>query len=770
MNSSKTCAYAVALVLSAAASQALAQGADKGDILEEVTITAQKRAENLQEVPLSVTAISTEQLETRGIESITGLNAIAPNVMFRGNPGNKLISTVGIRGSVTGQPAIWVDASVGLYLNGVYLGKSQGSVFDVVDLERVEVLRGPQGTLFGRNTEGGAINFITRAPSGEFGGKASVEFGDYNRKVGRLMVDLPKFGIASASIGLRKEQQDGWAKNLTGPDLGAVDSEAARVAVDLEFSDDLKVGYSFDYSKADNTPTVSSLYALSGWGGTFPSVFGAGIGGAIVRGATPYVVTQRPTTVSTNGGPIWERGRTSAHSLTVDYQLSENQQLKYIFADRKMKFGDSQDIDGMPLASVATGFPAPFPAAWGMSAYYNRNTEYQQRSHELQWTGSAGSLKWVAGLYHFTDDGTTRGSQLFTLFGQGPQQSNYSVNTTAKAAFAQADWSITDRTTLTLGIRTTKEDRGGWTERYNTAGFAGARTTDILPFIAYNDSFSGTTPMGSVSFKLSDTVNAYVRVAKGFKSGGFSAELAIPAVATTPYQPQTSVSKEIGVKATMLDGRARLNVALFDNKISDLQLTQLVPATTQSFLTNAGEAVYRGFEIEGALVIKEGWRIQGSYGYLNTRFNKFLDNALRLPGRPIIDTASNRLSPYAPRNTVNLNLDGRLWQTPVGPLRLILDYSSTSKMNLYAVNKSLTAANAGGSYVVGVDSVPATRMVNARLLLSDVAMGGGTGEFFIAAKNLTDEARQLQGIDFSMFRNAAWQEPRVYSAGFSYKW
>ena len=767
MNSSKTCAYAVALVLSAAASQALAEAADKGDILEEVTITAQKRAENLQEVPLSVTAISTEQLETRGIESVTGLNAIAPNVMFRGNPGNKLISTVGIRGSVTGQPAIWVDASVGLYLNGVYLGKSQGSVFDVVDLERVEVLRGPQGTLFGRNTEGGAINFITRAPSGEFGGKASVEFGDYGRKVGRLMVDLPKFGIASASIGLRKEQQDGWAKNLTGPDLGAVDSEAARVAVDLDFTDDLKVGYSFDYSKADNTPTPSSLFAVSGWGGTFPSVFGPFVGGAIQAAATPYVRTQRPETVSTNGGPIWERGRTAAHSLTVGYQLSDSQELKYIFADRKMKFGDSQDIDGMPLASITL---IPNVLNWGMSAYYNRNTEYQQRSHELQWTGSAGSFKWVAGLYYFTDDGTTRGAQLFTLFGQGPQQSNYSVNTKAKAAFAQADWSLTERTTLTLGIRTTKEDRGGWTHRYNTAGFGGARTTDILPFTAYSDSFSGTTPMGSLSFKVADNVNAYVRVAKGFKSGGFSAELAIPAVATTPYQPQTSVSKEVGVKATMLDGRARLNVALFDNKISNLQLTQLVPATTQSFLTNAGEAVYKGFEIEGALVVKDGWRVQGSYGYLTTRFNKFMDNALRLPGRPLIDTASNRLSPYAPRNTVNLNLDGRLWQTPVGPLRLILDYSSTSSMHLYPVNKSLTAANAGGSYVKGIDSVPATRMVNARLLLSDVAMGGGTGEFFIAAKNLTDEARQLQGIDFSMFRNAAWQEPRVYSAGFSYKW
>ena len=763
MKSTNHCAYAVALVLAAAAAQAVAAD-DKGDVLEEVTITAQKRSENLQEVPLSVTAIGAEQLEVRGIESVSGLNAIAPNVLFRSNPGAKLISTVGIRGSVTGQPAIWVDAAVGLYLNGIYLGKTQGSVFDVVDIERIEVLRGPQGTLFGRNTEGGAINFITRAPSGEFGGKVSAEVGEFSRAVGRLNVDLPKMGIVSASIGVRKEKQDGWAKNLSGPAMGAVDSDAARVALNFDVSDDLQIGYSFDYSKQNNTPTPSTLFAVNGWGGTFPSVFGAFLGGAIQRAALPYVRTSRPTTVSTNGGIIYERAKSSAHSLTVDYKLSEDQSLKYIFADRKMYFSDSQDIDGMPLDSITV---IPGVLTWGMSAYYNRSTNYQQRSHELQWTGSAGDFKWVAGLYHFTDDGETNGAQLFTLFGQGPQRSNYAVDTTAKAAFAQADYTL-GNFTLTAGIRTTKEDRGGWTHRYNTAGFGGARTTDILPFTSYSDSFSGTTPMGSIAYKVNEDINVYVRAAKGFKSGGFSAELAIPAVATTPYQPQTSLSKEIGIKATLLGGKARINAAFFHNNIKNLQITQLIPATTQSYLTNAGEAVYKGFEAEAQFVIADGWRVQASYGYLSTEFKKYLDNSFR-PGRPIIDTASNRLAAYAPRNTVNLGLDGRLLETSFGNLRIVADYSFTSAMNLYTVNKTLAAPNAGGSYVVGTDSVPATRMLNARLILSDIPTGAGTADVYIAAKNLTDESRQLQGIDFSMFRNATWQEPRQFSLGVNYK-
>jgi len=202
--------------------------------------------------------------------------------------------------------------------------------------------------------------------------------------------------------------------------------------------------------------------------------------------------------------------------------------------------------------------------------------------------------------------------------------------------------------------------------------------------------------------------------------------------------------------------------------VKDLQITQLIPATTQSYLTNAGEAVYKGFEAEAQLLITDGWRVQASYGYLTTDFKKYLDNSFR-PGRPIIDTASNRLAAYAPRNTVNLNLDGRLFETKLGAVRLIADYTFTSAMNLYAVNKSLSAPNAGGSYVVGTDSVPATRMLNARLILSDVAVGNATADFFVAVRNVTDESRQLQGIDFSMFRNATWQEPRMFSAGVTYK-
>jgi len=793
-----------------AASSALAGAQESQRIaLEEVIVTAQKRAENLQEVPLSISAIGAQELDNRGIESLGDLNAVAPNVMMRENPGARLISTIAIRGSGQGQPAIWIDAPVGIYLNGIYLGKTQGSVFDVVDIERVEVLRGPQGTLFGRNTEGGAVNFVTRRPSGEASGSARLELGNYDRKVARLQMDLPKMGDTSISFGARKERADGWATNLTGPDMGSNDNEAFRVSAMWEPTDRLTAVYDFDYTHTDQTPTVTSLYAVSGWAGTFPSIFNQSfpqelapgvvatiavpLGTDIQNAVLPYVQTSRPKTVSTNVAPgqrdVYEYNRGRSHAITLEYDLTDQDQLKYIGAQRSMNFEDSQDIDGTPIVAITSGavFPdgvpafgipagspagAPFP--YGMSASYNRKTDYEQLSHELQWIATRDRMNWVAGLYYFEDEGETNGSQSFTLFSQPPQQSNYAADTEAWAVFGQLDYQVTDQLTATVGVRYTEEKRSGWTHRFLTNGFGGAALPDgdlapgQLPYTSYNATFDDTSPMVALSYQLNDDINLYARMANGFKSGGFSSELANPAV-DTPFQPQTSLSTEIGMKSEWLDGRARLNVAVFSNAVEDLHITQLLPGTTQSLVTNAGESTYQGAEIEFQVQLTENWRVSGNYGYLDASFDKYLDNSFA-PGRPIIDTASNRLPGYAPENTYSLQLDGTLAQLSVGEVKLLLDYSFTDDMYLYAVNKTLASPNAGGSYIASVDGIPSTTNLNARLSLSDVNVGDGTMDFAFFVRNATDEDKQVQGIDFSMFRTANWQAPRTYVFSATYNW
>lgn len=742
-------------------------GQSKSSGLEEIVVTAQKREQRLLDVPIAITAISADQLEARGVTSASGLGGLAPNLFYRSNPGSRSIPTIGIRGSITGQPAIWVDPPVGMYIDGVYLGKSQGSVFDIVDLERVEVLRGPQGTLFGRNTEGGAINFVTRKPSGEFKGKANIEYGEYNRRVIGMNVDLPKISIASISLAARKELQNGWVKNDNEADLGKTNRLSLRAAARFELGEKLTADYVFDYSKTRDTPNPTSLFALSGWSGTFPSVFGANIGNAIQGALQPYVQNTRPKRMSTNAGfPLFTNMTSKGHAVTLDYEATDNLDLKYIFSHRSMHYNDSGDLDGSPLTSVnvSPGFN------WGLQAYFNRNTHYRQTSHELQAIGSAldDDLKYVVGLYHFKDDGTTKGAQIFTLFGTGPVRSEYASDTTAKAIYAQIDYNILERLTVTAGIRYTSERKGGWTHRYNTQGFDGPFLSEIFPYIAYSAKFSGTTPVAALSYKATDDINIYARVARGFKSGGFSSELSDLRV-INPYKPQKSLSMELGMKSRLLDNRATLNLAYFRNRISDQQLTQLLPASTQSFLSNAGKSTYQGIEVEAAAQIADGWNVQLGYGYLDTKFNKYLDNSFA-PGRPIIDTASNRLAPYAPKHSININVDGELLKTEYGRLHLITDYTYVSKTYLYPVNKSLTAPNAGGSYVAALDGLPALPNLNMRLALSDIPIGQGSAEISLFVKNVTNVDKQVQGIDFGMYRSANWNDPRTFTGTITYKW
>ena len=758
---------------------AYAGGAFAQSQIEEVIVTAQKRQEKLQDVPLSITAISGAQLETRGIEGLANLNALAPNLMYRSNNTSNLISTVGLRGSVQGQPAIWVDPPVGMYVDGIYIGKTQGAVFDVVEVERIEVLRGPQGTLFGRNTEGGAVNFVSRRPTGVWGGSVGLEVGNYKHSVERIALDLPKMGIASVSLGVRKEDRDGVIKNPNGPDWSSRDKTAYRLAATLDFTKDLKVDYTYDKSEADNGPPVTTLKSLSGWAGSlknfwlpYASVFGGtavvtALGNAQHNAMLPYLRSSAPSKLAANGyAGLWERLDAEGHALTASYKLNDNHTLKYIFAKREMRYNDRNDIDGTPLASVQV-----FPGFnWGMNMYYDRTTDYDQKSHELQWIGNAGPVKFVLGAYWFKDDGVTRGPQDFGFFGTPFVRSDYSAKTDAKAVFGQVDYAVTDSLTATLGLRRTEEEKKGWTHRFNTTGFNGPFKSNGFGRVDYSEDFSGNTPMAALAYKLDATTSGYARTAEGWKSGGFSTELPAWSV-LAPYKPQKSKSIELGVKKTFLNNRAQINAAVFQTKITDQQLTRLAPASTESIMANAGKSTYKGLELEGAIVPVDGWKIQASYGYLKTEFDKYMDNALNIPGRPLIDTASNREAPWAPKHTFSLNIDGRLAKTAWGTLRGIVDFSYTAETYLYACNKSLTAANAGGSYLCRDVKMPALENVNARLLLAGLPIGGpGSADISLWVKNLTDKQKQIGGIDFGMIRTANWQEPRTYGLSFNYKW
>lgn len=503
-------------------------------VLEEVIVTAQRRAQNVQKVPIAVSALDAPQLSTRRINNVSDLGAVAPNITLANIPGNATSFAIAIRGANNFNPGPYWDEPVGIYVDGVYLGKTQGNVFDLLDLDRIEVLRGPQGTLFGRNTMAGAINLVTRPPSGRFSGQVAVESGNFDREVGRVTMDLPAMGRLRAALGARAERRDGWVSTTGGspePELNNRHSDAAFAALAYDVTDSLKLNYRFDYTKIDqhglyNQPVRSEVAQFFG-----------------IPGIEARQGRQRTASINS---PDFERSRIEGNSLTATWNLGDAGTLKYIGAYREMKWHDGLDLDGSPVLFVQT----------------ENRTRYRQASHELQYLGSHDRWNWVGGLYYFSDDGYTFNPQTYFLtFALQTFDSRYGYGTRSRAAYAQADYRLTDRLTFTAGLRHTIEDKRG--SRFQELVDFGLVT--IPEGTAASAEFSSTTPALALAYQVADNNMIYFRYAKGFLAGGFNGEALSVLSATTPYKPQSQHSYEIGSKNLLLGGRLTLNANIFCN-------------------------------------------------------------------------------------------------------------------------------------------------------------------------------------------------------------
>ncbi|HRD84027.1 MAG TPA: TonB-dependent receptor [Rubrivivax sp.] len=423
---------------------------------------------------------------------------------------------------MTTNPALFWEPTVGMYLDGVYIGKMQGSVFELVDLERVAVLRGPQGTVYGRNTLAGAINLVTPRPSGALGGSATLEIGNYGARTGKVSLDLPKLGIVSASVGLRTEQHDGWVKTAPGSsveELNNRDTRGGRVALDFDLGRNLTLGYRYDTSKADQNSRFSQVVRSTvGQDFGFPGI----------------VVSQGRQTRVAIDGPSFEKLGLDGHALTAERKLGENHTLKYTWAKRDMDWKDALDLDGSPVSF----------------AHPQRLSTYGQNSHEPQLVGSAGRVYYVAGLYACEDDGFTNNPQSF--FGGGfTFDSRYGFTTRADSVYGLADFKVSSALTLTGGLRHTRERKT--VNRLLPSGGA-----VLIPAgTTASAHFSSTTPLLSAGWKFDEQLSAYARCAAGFKSGGFNGEAQTAAETITPFRPEKVKSLEVGLKSTLWQGRAQ---------------------------------------------------------------------------------------------------------------------------------------------------------------------------------------------------------------------
>lgn len=726
-----------------------------GTGLEEVVVTAQRRAEKLQDVPIAITALTARQLEARGITSIDSLNAMAPNLQVSYTPGNTTAAQIAIRGGVTVNPALTWEPTVGIYLDGVYIGKTQGSVFDIVDLERVEVLRGPQGTLYGRNTLAGALNLVTRPPSGEMSGTANVSVGNYNYRQGRLTLDLPKVGIASVGIGLRKAVRDGWIDVVPatpgGPvpvdELNDLDTTSARLAVRLDFSDKIVGDYRFDYSDVDQNTSHSQLTrADAAFFGFFAGIPGVG---PRIASVPDYVSQDRETRASIDGA-VFEESTIQGHSFTLAWELGDSTSFKSISAYRKLQWDDLLDLDGSPIDV----------------AHSSRLSDYDSLSQELQLLGRGDRYRYVAGLYYFEDDGFTNNPlHFFGEFGGPPIDSRYGFTTQAWSAYTQVDFDLTDRLTLSGGLRYTNEKKD-IDRSYSDVTIP---VPNIFTATAAG-TFSDVTPLAIVAFKATDSINLYAKYSEGFKSGGFNGEAVSVAETRAPYQAETIESVEFGAKTTLADGRAILNIAAFQNRHDDMQLSVFVGTAAASVIRNAGKATIRGFEVEGVFQPIDAIRLGLSYGYLDPEYDEFFEDVGTPPVRR--NVADNRVFPHTPENTFSANIEADIAQTRYGVWRAIVDYSYTDEFYLYPY--ALIPENPATQQTAGDTLIKGYGLLNARLQLAGMQLGGMDVAATLWAKNLTDEEYVANRIDFGpAFGNLTqsyFGMPRTYGLELNARW
>ncbi len=394
--------------------------------LEEVIVTAQKREQDLQDTPIAVSAFNAEAITDQGINDISDVSQFAPNVEIVESPGGSTGATIAIRGSTTINPAVVFEPTVGIYVDGVFVAKNAGGLFDVAELERIEVLRGPQGTLYGKNTVGGAINLITRKPGEEFGGTLRLGVGNYGYKDGFLSVDTGRLGdMAAFNISMNVRQRDGFYKNNSTNDAAAdefkkLDTKAMRIAGLFDLSDSLEAYYTFDKNKRDNTPAFGQLETLSD-------------------------PVDRDEEGPLNGA-FEDTSDNYGHALTLTYDLSDSVTMKSISAYRSMEFVDGGEVDG---TDVASGSFAVF--------HTRREVTSDQVSQELQWVGSADNFDYVLGAYYFNEDSDAKNPYKTTFTGSENVENNYGVDGTSYALYGQADYYLDDVWTLTGGLRWTRE-------------------------------------------------------------------------------------------------------------------------------------------------------------------------------------------------------------------------------------------------------------------------------------------------------------------------
>jgi iron complex outermembrane receptor protein len=764
-NKTERRSWRIGLTLACAASplavaQAQQDGAGAGPVLEEVTVTARKRAENIQDTPVAVTALNAEMLEAHQIVNIADVGKLTPNASFESGAnigGSSSAATFFIRGVGQTDFNLTIDPGVGLYVDGVYMSRSIGALLETLDLEQVEVLRGPQGTLFGKNTIGGAVVLTSKRPSKEFGASVDMTTGSYGRIDTHGMLNIPLNDKLAIRLTASEQRREGYVDRLVdGGRMGNKHADSGRLQVKYDPTDDITLDLSVDGTRTREQGMPVVLLAANP-ASTFASFSNFALNGATCftpptgfpvpdapQCFTSQWVTHDPYKTWAGGGNFSDLNLWGT-ALTAEWRLSQVD-IKLISSVRHLNSAFSLSTGGAPMVTSIT-----------------RN-DYSQRqwSEELQFSGTAADerVKWLAGLYYLKEKGTDRNGLITSL---ADFLSGGLVDNDSYASFGQLTFKTSTATSLTLGGRYTYETKRFLPDQYvindNTGGgilelsrcFVAAtpvvppspdcvadpvlnpQGNRLLPYEQVSTTARQFTPSVTLDYKPWEDVLTYASYSRGFKSGGFTQRVFPPEPATPSFSPEYVKSYEVGVKIEGLDRRLRWNSAAFYSDYTDMQL--IVNDGLAPKVRNAGKAKIPGFETELEFAPVRRVRFSGGLGYLDAHY-------VTVPTSAAPITVHSQL-PNAPRWTGTAAVTADAWTGEAGKLSIDADWSYKGARFLDAANSpnlrqggygllgaGATFESAGSAWSLSVGGTNLTNKVYLISGYSDLAtLGSATGAF-----------------------------------------
>lgn len=666
-------------------SPAAAQGQSDGaslDVkpLEEIMVTARRRSESLQRTPVSVVALSTESLEARSVTNLRSLQQYVPNLTFAASQnvgeaaGNVFIRGIGQEDFIAG-----AEPGIGFYVDGVYVARTSGTLMNLTDVERIEVLRGPQGTLFGKNTVGGAINVVSVMPQPESSGRVSILAGNYDRVELKGMLNHPLSDTLFVRLAVSSVDREGYGKRLPPPNLlsagtqanrareGDDHSDSARLQLRWLAGDTFTADLSIDGSRRDNHQGVNHVDQINTAAGVFPQV-----NNLIAQGRLPGpIITNAlmPTDPleSYAGGDSFVKQDIWGTSLTLTQSFAAST-LKFIGSYRELRNRVGTDPDGLYFDIVHNQF----------------SEDQEQYSGELQWNSSAGPLTYTAGIFAFREDAESlptpvigQGEVLYTCgcFYTTPPtftSSQSQLGSDSYAGYVQGTLKLSDKWSTTVGGRYSQESKtiDAQLNRLD----ANLQPTGVITRSAANeDDWESATYRAGLEFQATDDFMIYGSAAKGYKSGGFNAR-PVPNLVNlglTSFKPETALTYELGARSEWFDRRLRFNATVFQSDYDDIQLREqtIVGGITTTLIGNAAKARIRGAEVEIEAALLDGLTLNASWGYLDP---EYLDVGTA-PGITL-DTKFQR----APSDTASAALDYE-FSLASATWQLHADYSYRSK-------------------------------------------------------------------------------------------